>query len=496
MGIVSINTNFDAINASRYYSKNTSALSKANAQLASGRIDSDASDAPAAAAVGANLISSIMAQTQGAANVTQASALISLAAGSLQTITEILQTMKTRATQSNSDAIGSSQRAMLDQEYQSLLSQIDATASVAWNGTELFTGGSSDNTRLGALPDSGTSGVGTENIAAQFAVTGFVAGSVDSVNVKSSGENSAVINLSIGGQAFIGTVTMGTAGNYQLTSTIDPANTLTLNVTGAGLTTTTETTKEINTQFQLDIGNPISMRSTSTDLSSTLTDIKAGAATKPGVYGLSYGYDDASNKVTYKISNGESVWEKSYTANNEVTAILNQNARTVVFDNGLTFTTVANIDETKPMSGIELFNVAAGDQFTMTFQVGDLASANVDIIFNAATVNALGLEGTNITAKDTAMKASNAIDSALIEISNMIAQLGGTKSQLNFTYQSLELQIQNEEYAKATFTDTDVAVALQAAQASTALVNMSSTIFQSTLQNPKKLADLVQSVMR
>ena len=466
------------------------------AQLASGRIDSDASDAPAAAAVGANLISSIMAQTQGASNVTQASALISLAAGSLQTITEILQTMKTRATQSNSDAIGSSQRAMLDQEYQSLLTQIDATASVSWNGTSLFTGGSSDNTRLGTLAASGTQGIATENIAGQFSVTGFVAGTVDSVNVKSSGENSARVDVTIGGQSFVGTIKMDTVGNFQLTSSIDPANTITLTITGVGLTSTSEIITELNTLFQLNIGNPISLRSTSTDLSTTLTSISSGAATKPGIYGLSYGYDEASNQVTYKISNGQSVWQKSYYALNSVTAGLNQNSRTIVFDNGLTVTTAVNTDETNPTTGIEVFNVEVGNQFTLTFQVGDLSSQVVDIVFNSATKNSLGLDGTNITAKDKSVVASNAIDNALIEISNMIAQLGGTKSQLNFTYQSLELQIQNEEYAKATFTDTDIAVALQAAQASTALVNMSSTIFQSTLQNPKKLAELVQSVMR
>jgi cytoplasmic iron level regulating protein YaaA (DUF328/UPF0246 family) len=78
----------------------------------------------------------------------------------------------------------------------------------------------------------------------------------------------------------------------------------------------------------------------------------------------------------------------------------------------------------------------------------------------------------------------------------MISQLGGTKSQLSFTSQSLQLQIQNEQNAKSTFTDADITTALQSAQESTALVNMSSTIFQNTLQQPKKLAELVQTVMR
>ena len=495
MGLVSINTNVDALNAGRFFDQNISNLSKANAQLASGRIDSDASDAPAAAAVGANLSSAILAQTQAASNVTQACALISLAAGSLQSMSQILQTMKARATQANADTIGPSQRAMLNEEYQALLTQVDNTAKITWNGVALFAGGSGDNTRLGDKTATGT-GATTANISENFTLHGFIAGSVESVSVDSSGQNSGLINLVVGGQSFQGTITLGTTGTAQLTSVTDRSNTITLNITDTGLTTTDAIQTELKTLFQLDIGSPISIRSASTNLIDKLTSTETGAATAPGIYGLSYGYNSTAETITYKISNGLQVWEKTYDAFAASDADLGKNARTVVFDNGFTVKTAANNNERIPLSGVEIVNVETGNQVTMNFQVGDVSTNIIDIDFNPATVLALNLTGTVISEKSSAATTADTIDRALIEVSNMIAKLGGTKAQLNFTGQSLALLIQNELYAKATFTDADITTALETAQESTALVNMSSTIFQNTLQQPKKLAELVQTVMR
>ncbi|MES2252586.1 MAG: hypothetical protein V4482_02760 [Pseudomonadota bacterium] len=497
MGLVSVNTNVDALNAGRFFNQNIANLSKANAQLASGRIDSDASDAPAAAAVGASLSSAILAQTQAASNVTQACALISLASGSLSSMTQILQTMKARATQANADTIGPSQRAMLDEEYQALLTQVDATANTTWNGISLFSGGSGETKRLSTLSASGlTSPATPADISPTFIFSGLVSGPIQGVNVASSGENAGSVSVIIGGQSFKGTIQLNTTGMVQLTSVTDNSNTISLNITGTGLTSTAQIKAELNTLFQLDIGDQISMRSQSTDLSTTITSVAAGAATRPGTYGLSYGYDDTSNVITYKISDGLTVWEKSFDAFTPSNAALNRNARTVVFDNGLTINTAINTDETHPTAGIEIITVDTGNKLTMGFQVGDLSSDIISIEFSAATASALNLNGTTISDRDAASTTANLLDAALIEISNMSAKLGGTKTQLTFTGQSLALQIQNEKNAKATFTDADITTALEDAQESTALVNMSSTIFQNTLQQPKKLAELVQTVMR
>ena len=83
------------------------------------------------------------------------------------------------------------------------------------------------------------------------------------------------------------------------------------------------------------------------------------------------------------------------------------------------------------MQCVEIIKVEAGDQVTLSFQVGDATSNVIDIQFNPATVSSLNLNGTVISERATARTAAEAIDKALIEVSNMIAKLDGTKAQLN-----------------------------------------------------------------
>jgi hypothetical protein len=50
----------------------------------------------------------------------------------------------------------------------------------------------------------------------------------------------------------------------------------------------------------------------------------------------------------------------------------------------------------------------------------------------------LNLSGTVISEKASAASAADDIDRALIEVSNMVAKLGGTKAQLNCAKQAYE----------------------------------------------------------
>lgn len=210
--------------------------------------------------------------------------------------------------------------------------------------------------RLGELRAIDT-GATTPNISAKFILHGFVVGGVNSVNVDVFDENLKLVTLIVEGQNFQGAMSLGTTGRVKLTSDTDYTNSITLNIIGTGFTTTDEIQRELNTLFQLDTGAPVCMHSESTDLSLAFTNMQVGAATPPGTYGLSYGYNSTANTITYKVSNGLQVWERSYDAFVPSDAILNRNERTIVFDNGLTITTAANNDETNPVEGMEIINV-------------------------------------------------------------------------------------------------------------------------------------------
>ncbi len=492
----SIYSNIEAMNSRRYYDINSNKLAKANAQLASGRLESDPSENPSAAAVGSVLTSTIMAQTQAVANVTQASALIQLATGSLSSMSQILVTMKSRASQANSGAISPAQRSMLDREYQTLLSQVDKMANTTWNGIALFAGAGGTATRIGTADSIGNEeGTTTADISGTVVLAGFVSGAVRSVDVRGSDSTAATINVDIGGQIFSGSITYGTEGNYVLSSKKDPTSSVTLEVTGTGLDSTKTIKDQLSQLFKMDVGAPLSFRSASTDLSAKITSVSSGQAASK-VYSLSYGYDEGAGKVIYKLSSGDSVWLKEFDPKTAADALLNKASRTVVFENGFKIITADNNNETAPLGGYEIINISGGTNVSMSFQIGENSSDALSLEFQSATTALLDISGTDISRQDSAADAVVKIESALAQVNNMIAGLGSKKTQLSFTNQSLNLQIQNETAARATFTDADIAAALQDSQQYQALVNMSASIFQNNLTIPKKLADMVASVLR
>lgn len=347
---------------------------------------------------------------------------------------KVLDSMEVFATKANADTAEPSHRALFSEIYQAWLNNIDILIDrlyqIKSNNMALLDYDSSTNTRLGDRDAINTGSV-TTNISKDLSLTGFISGGIESASVDTSGGDSGLVNVIVGGQPFGGTIPLGVAGKIQLTSITDHANTITLDITGTGLDSTYKIQKELNTLFQLDIGSPVSMRSASSDLSDSITSIQISAATTPGIYGFSSGYDSIADTITYKISNGAQVWKKTYAAFSASDAQLNKNIRTVTFNNGFTVTTSANNDEQHPAAGMEIINVEAGKHAPLSFQVGDASSNMIDIQFNLATVSSLTLNGTVISEKATAKTAADAIDKALIEVSNMIAKLGGTKAQLN-----------------------------------------------------------------
>ncbi|MES2607557.1 MAG: hypothetical protein V4544_02330 [Pseudomonadota bacterium] len=315
--------------------------------------------------------------------------------------------------------------AMLDAEYQAYLRMIDNQAYISWNGAALFSGGSGDNTRLGNKNAINTGAV-TENISQDFSLTGFVSGGIESVTIGNSGLTTVIV----GGQSLMGTIALGESGEIQFTSVTDYANTITLDITGTGLDTTDKIQKELETLFQLDIDCPIAIRSASTDLSENIANIETGAATTPGIYGFSYGYNSTANTITYKISKGLHVWEKTYNAFESSNAALDKNARTVVFDNGLSVITADNHEEKDPALGVEIISVETGNQVVMDIHTGELATDKIALVFPRADTLSLNFQGTNLLNDDSRNEVEKNIDNARVQLSNILASLNDQKSQL------------------------------------------------------------------
>jgi flagellin len=137
-----ISTNTTANTARLYLNSNSADESSALAKLSSGSNITKASDDAAGLAIGTLLQSDVTALTQASTNAAQATSILQIADGGLSNISDILQRMKSLASESDSGSVTDSQRSSdINAEYTQLLSEIDSIASdTKYNGQSLLDG--------------------------------------------------------------------------------------------------------------------------------------------------------------------------------------------------------------------------------------------------------------------------------------------------------------------------------------------------------------------
>jgi len=140
-----INNNIMAMNAARNLSATYDQLAVSTQRLSSGlRINSAADDA-AGLAVRENMRADIAVLNQGVRNAGDAISLIQTAEGGLGVIDEKLIRMKELAEQAATGTYTSSQRAIMDSEYQKMADEITRIANATdFNGVKLLDGNLSD----------------------------------------------------------------------------------------------------------------------------------------------------------------------------------------------------------------------------------------------------------------------------------------------------------------------------------------------------------------
>jgi flagellin len=126
--MISIQTNIDSLNAQANMNVNHTAQSKTIQQLTSGyRINSSADDA-AGLAIANSYRSNVNELSQGVRNANDGISQLQIVDGGLSNVSNILDRMKTLATQSASGTFTGS-RSVLDQEFQNLATEITRQAT-------------------------------------------------------------------------------------------------------------------------------------------------------------------------------------------------------------------------------------------------------------------------------------------------------------------------------------------------------------------------------
>ena len=146
-----INTNVKALFSQSALKRTEGAMSKAMAQLSTGKRINTAADDAAGMAIATRMTHQIRSLNQAVRNAGDAINLIQTAEGATNEITDMMQRMRELAIQAVNDTNDNAQRSYLDLEFQQLKAEIVHIAeSTEWNGFPVLSGTAGE--RVGEMP--------------------------------------------------------------------------------------------------------------------------------------------------------------------------------------------------------------------------------------------------------------------------------------------------------------------------------------------------------
>ncbi len=121
---------------------------------------------------------------------------------------------------------------------------------------------------------------------------------------------------------------------------------------------------------------------------------------------------------------------------------------------------VDRIANSTTFNGTKLLNGESG-KGTLDFHVGAFGGEQNKISFDSdstnSTTSSVGVGGSNVQSKDDANSSIEQIDAAIEKVSGFRANLGSIQSRLQSTVNNLETQALNQDAAKSSIMDADVA---------------------------------------
>jgi flagellin len=162
MGLGVLN-NISALYAENSLNSTNNSLQNVLTQLSSGSKINSGSDDAAGLSLVNGLQANSTALTQSATNATEGAGLLQVADGALSQVTSLLNRAVTLATETANGTLNTSQEAAANQEYQSILSEINNIGSTTtYNSNQVFTGAAAGTNIF--TGDSSTAGSSIDNL--------------------------------------------------------------------------------------------------------------------------------------------------------------------------------------------------------------------------------------------------------------------------------------------------------------------------------------------
>jgi flagellin len=466
--MLSIQTNYASMVANQNFNTNSDFETKTIEQLTSGyRINSSADDAAGLAV--ANQYSSNVAQlTQGVNNANQAVSSLQIVDGGLSNISTILDRLQTLATESASSTF-TGNRATLNNEYQTLLGEIDRQASniglsstngsnaVNWNvfvgGGESATSGSQVNVNLAqGKVDSGALGLAGTNVASAAPVT---IGSVANGTIANGSTESFTVNSASGSSTFSIVGKAGDTASSQLAE-------LNSDLGAYGISASLDTTGHL----ALSGSGAFSVSVTGAGLAGN------------GDHGINT--DLNNQQLTYVTGSGANTFnvvEGSTTVAVSVADGLSDTAATASINSQLQAGGITDMTAVLDQSGAHKISLQSASTFSTNTFVNATQGA-----YAAASGGGNG-----------ALNAINAVSNAIQSLGAVQGAVGAGENTLGYAVNLANSQITNFSAAESTIRDADIAT--EAANLTKAQVLQQASLAAMSQANsmPQAVLKLLQS---
>lgn len=457
MGLTIV-SNYAANVAHRYLMAASDAATSSLAKLSSGSRVVSAKDDAASLAIGSRLNAEVQALKQANVNATQASSMLQIADGALSQIGDILTRAKVLAVQASSGQLSSTERGILDKEYQQLLSEIDRiSGSTTFNNVALLSGSAVTTTSLNGQVDS-----------ANYvqAADGFQSISFDST-VTNTTNTTASFTFSYDHSTHVLTAKNLTTGASQGidigSASIGVNSTQTVQFDQLGTTVT------LNSAF--DKTADVAPSNASAFTSQAAGQIESGSIQLTGISGtVATGLTTKSVAISGSDTSAETLTLGSYTG---TAALGTTGTKTVTLSNGsggtigvsfnVTTAFASNDSSTAAFTVGQLGTVVVGTNgsadTSFSFKVGSGNTANdsITVSINQITDQALNLTGTDITTATNADNVSTAVSTAIDTLNQARAGIGASQNRLTFASGNLATSIENQDAARSGLLDLDVA---------------------------------------
>lgn len=469
--MVSIFSSAGANSAVTNTKRSAAAIAESTTRLSSGsRIDRPSADA-AALSIGSRLRSEVSALAAATANGAQASSLLQLADGATARVQDILTRLRALSVRSGSQNLADTERALLDIEFQALLSEIDRIArDTEFNGKAVV---AAENVIVGLDEDFAEGQNGVVNLTVRNFNNRSILNGGDgqfdfSINYSASGPTNVGTVLATGTDSSAAATASASATDPTATGTASaapPLTTASASAPSVFFTTappgfagnTSQSFYQEPTQFDLTIGATQNANSANFIEFTTRFDSNV-------IAGLGTPAQQLNGGIIIRLTDGQVTGALSDQTTDEAEVIFVLNENFTLNPNPPVISNPPNaVVPPTALTLTESFTVQENDigpTTDLTFRVGSGILGDEDAIFTrvrGVTLENLALSNQDILTQGNADLANQLLADVIDEITAIRADLAGSASRIAFASRNLSTTIENTEAARSQLLDLNVA---------------------------------------